>query len=352
MPFTLESKAVPSTYTTGNPEIDTQVRALLAAWGADPVPREYFEMIVSVLKFAKQNPTSADRKLFNQTLKELRYANKVFANYRDKKKIVVFGSARTPHRAKEYQAAHDFGELMVKAGYMVITGGGDGIMGAAQEGAGRDNSFGLNIALPFEQKANPVIRDDPKLINFRYFFTRKLNFVKESHAIALFPGGFGTMDEGFEAITLMQTGKAPIQPAVFIDAPGGNFWRTFEHYLREHLLQDGLISDYDFHLFKFTDDLRVAEKEILTFYYNFHSYRIVDRKLVIRLQRPVPDGALKRLRDDFADILADTADLQICPALPAEANEPELAHLPRLCLSFNLRSYGRLRQLINRLNDF
>jgi len=352
MPFTLESKTVPSTYLSGDPAIDRRLRELLADWGSDPAHREYFEMMVSVLKFARQNPGAADRKLFNQTFKELRYANKIFNHYREHKKVVVFGSARTPHRNKEYRAAHDFAGLMVKAGYMVITGGGDGIMGAAQEGAGRDHSFGLNIALPFEQKANEVIRDDPKLINFRYFFTRKLNFVRESHAIALFPGGFGTMDEGFEAITLMQTGKAPIQPIVFIDAPGGNFWRTFANYLREHLLRDGLISDYDFHLFKFTDDLRVAEKEILTFYYNFHSYRLVGKQLVIRVQRPVPDGALVRLREDFADIVNSPDDLKMCPALPEEANEPDLAHLHRLCLTFDLRSFGRLRQLIDRLNDF
>jgi uncharacterized protein (TIGR00730 family) len=353
MPSLIESKAVPTAvpYSTGDPAMDERLRQLLADWGT-PGCRECLEMLMSVLKFAKQNPLRADRKLFNQTLKELRYANKIFNQYRDRKKVVVFGSARTPHRNREYTAAHDFGALMVKAGYMVITGGGDGIMGAAQDGAGRENSFGLNIALPFEQKANPVIFGDPKLINFRYFFTRKLNFVRESHAIALFPGGFGTMDEGFEAITLMQTGKAPLQPIVFVDAPGGNFWRTFEKYLREHLLRDGLISDYDFHLFKFTDDLRAAEKEILTFYYNFHSYRIVDRQLVIRVQRAVPDGALKRLRDDFADIVGSPDDLKTCLALPEEANEPELAHLPRLCLTFNLRAYGRLRQLIDRLNDF
>ena len=347
----LDSKH-PEPYSTGDAALDKRLRELLADCGVGADSREFYEMMVTVLKFARHHPGAADRKLFNQALKEMRYADKVFSQYRDRKKVVVFGSARTSPKAKEYQAAHDFGALMVKAGYMVMTGGGDGIMGATQEGAGRENSFGLNIVLPFEQKANPVIAGDPKLINFRYFFTRKLHFVKESHAIALFPGGFGTMDEGFEAITLMQTGKAALQPVVFIDAPGGNYWRTFEKYLREHLLRDGLVSDYDFHLFKFTDDLREAEKEILTFYYNFHSYRIVGRQMVIRMQRAVPDGALKRLRDDFADIVGSPEDLKLCAMLPAEQNEPDTAHLHRLCLTFDRRKYGRLRQLIDRLNEF
>ena len=355
MPTLIESKAVSanaSGYTTGDALLDQRVRDLLRDGGVDPNCREFFELMVSVLKFARQNPGAADRKLFNQSLKEMRYAEKIFKGYRDRKKLCIFGSARTPARSREYKAAKDFGARMVESGYMVITGGGDGIMGAAQAGAGRDSSFGLNIVLPFEQKANPVIEGDPKLINFRYFFTRKINFVKESHAIAIFPGGFGTMDESFEAITLMQTGKTPVQPLVFVDAPGGNFWRTFEKYLREHLLRDGWISDHDFHLFKFTNDLHEAQKEIVNFYYNFHSYRIVEGRLAIRLQRPVPDGALPRLREGFADIVGNPDDLQMGSALPQEANEPELAHLPRLCFTFNLRDYGRLRQLIDRLNEF
>jgi hypothetical protein len=354
MPHFLEPKpsSPPASYSTGDAALDQRLRDLLSDVGVDPQSREFFEMMVTVLKFAQHHPGAADRRLFNQALKEMRYADKIFSQYRNRKKVVVFGSARTSPQTKEFKAARDFGALMVKAGYMVMTGGGDGIMGATQEGAGRENSFGLNIVLPFEQKANSIIAGDPKLINFRYFFTRKLHFVKESHAIALFPGGFGTMDEGFEAITLMQTGKAALQPVVFIDAPKGNYWRTFEKYLREHLLRDGLISEYDFHLFKFTDDLREAEKEILAFYYNFHSYRVVGRQLVIRLQRAVPEGALQRLRDDFADIVGNPDDLKLCAMFPQEANEPETAHLHRLCLTFDRKKYGRLRQLIDRLNEF
>jgi uncharacterized protein (TIGR00730 family) len=341
----------PREYNTGDPELDARIRDLLAHAKVSGQADEYFEMVVSILKYAKNIPSSGDVKQLKQMLKELQHAHRIFQPYRGIRKICIFGSARTQHGRPEYLAAEKFAAMIRDAGYMIITGGGDGIMGAAQAGAGKDRSFGLNIHLPFEQRANPVIEGDPKLINFRYFFTRKLNFVKEAHAIALFPGGFGTMDEGFEALTLMQTGKAPILPVVFVDAPGGNFWRTFEKYLREHLLRDGLVSEQDFHLFKFTNNLEEAVAEVVNFYYNFHSYRWVHDQLVVRLHREVPEGALKRLRADFSDILTG-GDLEICHPLPPEINEPELAHLPRLCLNFDRRSNGRLRQLIDRLNEF
>jgi uncharacterized protein (TIGR00730 family) len=338
-------------FSCGSPELDAKVRELLALAKISAHSDEFFQMIGSILKFSSQTPTGGDARQMRRMLKELRHAHRVFLPYRGTRKISVFGSARTHPDRAEYQAAQKFAGLMRDAGYMIITGGGDGIMGAAQAGAGAERSFGLNIQLPFEQSANVTIQGDPKLINFRYFFTRKLNFIKESHAIALFPGGFGTMDEGFEAITLLQTGKTNLMPIVFVDAPGGNFWRTFEKYLREHLLRDGLVSAHDFNLFKFTDNLDEAVREVTNFYYNFHSYRWVEDQLVIRLQRPVPEGTLKRLREDFADVLRGDA-LEICHALPAEINEPELAPLPRLCLNFDRRTYGRLRQLIDRLNEF
>jgi uncharacterized protein (TIGR00730 family) len=337
-------------YTTGKPEVEKQIDTLLGAWGISADYEKFREMVVTVLKSAKDEPHPADIRQFNTAMKEMRYANAVFKPYRGIPKISVFGSARTPESQAEFQSAREFARLMMESGYMVITGGGDGIMGAAQEGAGRERSFALNIQLPFEQNANKTIVGDPKLINFKYFFTRKLNFVKHSNAIALFPGGFGTMDEGFEAITLMQTGKAPVIPVVMVDAPRGNFWRTFEHYLREHLLLDGLVSPDDFHLFKITDNLEEARKDVVTFYYNFHSYRYVGNTLVIRMQRPVPEAGLKRLLEDFQDILLSSDALTMCATLPAEVNEPEIAHLPRLCLQFNRRNYGRLRQLIDRIN--
>jgi uncharacterized protein (TIGR00730 family) len=340
-------------YTTGNPAVEAKIDELLRTAGVSDGHDKFHEMLATVIKFHNDRPLPADVFQMNVAMKEMRYASKVFQPYAGEKKICVFGSARTRPEEGTYRAAQQFGALMAKSGYMVITGGGHGIMGAAQAGAGRDRSFALNIILPFEQQPNETIKGDEKLITFRYFFTRKLNFVKNADAVALFPGGFGTMDEGFEVITLLQTGKAPIMPIVFVDEPGGNFWRTFEHYLREHLLGDGVISMDDFKLIKFTDDLEEAKKEVLNFYYNFHSYRHVGEELVIRLQREVPPGALRRLAEDFADILVPGQDsIAVGGPLPEEANEPELSHLPRLRLKFTRKAYGRLRELIDRLNQF
>jgi len=339
-------------YTTGNPDADAQIQELLTSWGVEQDRHDFAEMLTTLYKLAHQNPARADVILWNRALKEMRYAQKIFAPYRGIKKICVFGSARTQPSSPEYKTAMEFARLMRDAGYMMITGAGDGIMGAAQTGAGKERSFGLNIRLPFEQDPNQTILGDPKLITFRYFFTRKLTFVKEAHAIALLPGGFGTMDEGFEALTLLQTGKRNLIPVILLDAPGGNFWHTFERYLREHLLRDGMISEADFHLLKITDDIQVAAREIFNFYYNFHSYRFVRGQLVVRLQREVPPGAIPRLRMDFADMLAQEGELHTCPTQEEEVDEPEISHLPRLCLKFDKRSFGRLRLLIDRLNEF
>ncbi|MDR0533411.1 MAG: TIGR00730 family Rossman fold protein [Verrucomicrobiales bacterium] len=351
----MKAKVTPKkkAYTTGNSAVEAKIDELLNTAKVQVDRDKLREMLVTVMKFNDDKPLSADVYQMNVTMKEMRYANKVFQPYANEKKICIFGSARTKPEEGPYQAAQKFGALMTKSGYMTITGGGHGIMGAAQAGAGRERSFALNIILPFEQRPNETIDGDEKLITFHYFFTRKLNFLKNSDAIALFPGGFGTMDEGFEVITLVQTGKSPVMPIVFIDEPGGNFWRTFEHYLHEHLLRDGVISKDDFKLIKFTDNLEEAKKEVLNFYYNFHSYRYVGDELVIRLQREVPPGALRRIAEDFADILENTPNNVVVSApLPEEANEPELAKFPRLRLKFTRRAFGRLRELIDRLNQF
>jgi uncharacterized protein (TIGR00730 family) len=249
----------------------------------------------------------------------------------------------------EYQAAEAFSHQMRERGYMTITGGGDGIMGAAQKGAGREASFGLNIRLPFEQRANETIDGDQKLINFNYFFTRKLNFVKESHAVALFPGGFGTMDEAFEVLTLMQTGKARILPVVMVDRPQGAYWRTWNSFLAEYLLELGLISPEDFHLFKVTDRVEEAVAEIEQFYRNFHSYRWVGNRLVIRMQHALTEEALEGLRQGFRDILGENV-LEQTVALPEEHNEPEIVGLPRLMFIPFKKNFGRFRCLIDAVN--
>jgi uncharacterized protein (TIGR00730 family) len=290
-----------------------------------------------------------DLKLLHRTIRELRYAFSVFSAYRMKRKVSVFGSARTPADAPINQVARTFARRMTEAGFMVITGAGDGIMHAAQEGAGRDNSFGLNILLPFEQGANPFIANDPKLIYFKYFFTRKLLFVKETHAVALFPGGFGTHDEAFEALTLLQTGKSTLMPVVFLDVPGGTYWQEWYAYVQEHMLSQGLISPSDLHLFRITDDVEAAVSEISTFYSNFHSMRYVAGKLLIRLQRPVTDAILTQLNGEFQDILTQG---EIVSAAPIEHDPDDMPELARICLWFDRVHYGRLRQMINVLNQY
>ncbi|MFH1066781.1 MAG: LOG family protein [bacterium] len=339
-------------YTAGNPEIDRKIEELLSEWGVTADLNRFREMMVTVLKFANDKPHPADVYQFNIALKEMRYANRVFQNYGDIKTVSIFGSVRTPESSPAYQAAYKFAEMMRESGYMIITGGGNGIMGAAQAGAGRERSFALNISLPFEQEPNETIEGDPKLITFKYFFTRKLNFVKHSHAIALFPGGFGTMDECFETLTLIQNGKATPTPIVMVDEPNGHYWKSWERYMREYLLGNGLIAASDFHLFKITDNLEEARNEILKFYHNFHSYRYIGDLCVIRVHRAFEDDVLKKLSEEFADILTDKNGFEIRTALPAEINEPEIAHLPRLCGYFNKHNFGRLRQLIDRINEF
>jgi uncharacterized protein (TIGR00730 family) len=238
---------------------------------------------------------------------------------------------------------------MVAHDYMVITGGGDGIMGAAQRGAGREHSFGLNIRLPFEQSANATIDGDRKLINFNYFFTRKLNFVKETHAFALFPGGFGTMDEAFEVLTLMQTGKARIIPVVLLDRPDGTYWQTWLKFLTEHLFSFGYIDSEDFHLFRIVPNVRAAVQEILHFYSVYQSSRWVGEQLVIRIARKISKTALGKLNREFSDIVR-TGEIIQGVALRQEKNEPEIWDLPRLILRPHRRSFGRFRQLVDAIN--
>ena len=339
-----------SIHSTGNPEFDERIRKLVADWGCTQSIEMIQEMIVTALKMGRDDLNVADLKLFNRSLKELRYAAKIFAPYAGIRKVVVFGSARTPQDAPEAVAAESFARKICDRGFMVITGGGDGIMGAAQRGAGRKRSFGLNIRLPFEQHANETIEGDPKLINFNYFFTRKLNFVKETHAVTLFPGGFGTMDEGFEVLTLMQTGKARIIPLVLVDKPGGSYWKTWFKFLGDYLLKIGLVSEDDFHLFKIAASVDDAVEEILHFYKTFHSYRWVGPRLVVRLNRALTPGAVAGLNSRFESLLQNGTIIQ-GSALPKEKNEPDLLALPRLIFTPRRDNMGKLRCLIDAIND-
>jgi uncharacterized protein (TIGR00730 family) len=329
----------------GNRAIDAlleQLRVPAASW------RLYADMLTTVLKLFEDGAGVVNLKITSAALKELRYGYKVFAPWRGVPKVTVFGSARTPPDHPVSQQAHAFGKRMTAAGWMVMTGAGSGVMGAAQEGAGRERSFGLNIRLPFEQEANPWIQDDPKLITFKYFFTRKLFLVREAHAMAYFPGGFGTADEAFETLTLIQTGKAALVPIMLVDAPGGKYWAAFEGFIREHMAGEGMISPEDFTLFRRLDDVEAAAAECERFYRVFHSQRYVGDTLVFRLRRPLEAGVLAVLGPRFADILSGSPEQAPGP-LDAEGGEhPEL---PRLILPFNRRNYGRLRQLIDVVNQ-
>ena len=328
---------------------DERVRQLVRDWGATKTPELIEEMIITALKMARDEMSVADLKLMNRSLKEMRYAAKIFAPYAHFRKVVVFGSARIPPEAPESKVAEEFARRMAAQEYMVITGGGEGIMGAAQKGAGREHSFGLNIRLPFEQQANEIIDGDPKLINFNYFFDRKLNFVKEAHAFALFPGGFGTMDETFEVLTLMQTGKARIIPVVMLDRPGGDYWQTWVKFLTEYLHKLNLVSSEDFSFFKIAPDIDGAVEEILQFYKIYHSTRWVGEQLVIRISRRLSTEAVAQLNEKFSDMVREGEIVQ-GSALRPEKNEPAIWDLPRLILTPNRDNFGRFRQLIDAIN--
>ncbi|MBI3823028.1 MAG: TIGR00730 family Rossman fold protein [Planctomycetes bacterium] len=300
-------------------------------------------------KLLADHANRGDIKMLSVALRELRYCFKVFANYRERPQVTVFGSARLPQDDPSCQQAVEFSRRIAEAGFMVITGGGNGIMEAGHHGAGRENSIGLNILLPFEQHANAVIRDDPKLMHLRYFFTRKLLFVKECDAVALFPGGFGTLDEAFEVLTLVQTGKSHLFPIVMIDAPGSDYWRHFLRFTKDVLLTRKLISEEDLHMFKVTDSVEDAVAEIVNFYRVYHSMRYVKGDLVVRLRRVISDATLTTIRTEFKNIIK-SGTFEVTNALPEEHEETQLAQLPRLKFRFDRHSLGRLRQLIDVVN--
>ncbi len=309
------------------------------------------DIIDNALKLLRDVEHRGDVRVMQQALREMREAFKLFAPYAHRRKVTIFGSARTSPAKVEYQQAVQFARQCADAGWMVITGAGPGIMQAGNEGAGLENSFGANIRLPWEQSANPVIEHDRKLITFKYFFTRKLTFIRHSDALALFPGGFGTMDEGFEALTLMQTGKSRLMPLVLVDRPGGTYWKTWDRNVREHLLRDHLIAPEDLNLYQITDDPAQAMRWITRFYRNFHSRRFVRELLVLRMARAPSAGAIAGLNEDFADIITGEPMALMGPTHEEREDNDEL-QLMRLGFGFNRKSYGRLRELIDVLNNY
>jgi uncharacterized protein (TIGR00730 family) len=340
-----EMKAKPAI----DPALKQQIRDLIQSKGGGHNEPEVADIIENALKLLTDVQDTGDARIIRTAVRELRYAFRLFAPYLGARKVTIFGSARTPPDALEYQQAVEFGRKIVGAGFMVITGAGSGIMQAGHEGAGSQNSFGVNIRLPWEQSANPVIAEDKKLVTFKYFFTRKLIFIRHSDAIVLFPGGFGTFDEGFEALTLMQTGKSQLLPLVLVDKPGGIFWKTWDKNIREQLLRAKLISPDDLSLYQITDSTDEAVKIISRFYRNFHSTRFVKDMLVVRLKNAPDESALAALNKDFSDIIAE-GKISVIPPTPEEMEHSEHLELKRIAFNFNRRDYGRLRQLIDVLN--
>jgi uncharacterized protein (TIGR00730 family) len=336
--------------TPVDPELHRRVLDLIKFKGGGYNEDSVADIIENALKILTDVKDTGDVRVIQTAVRELRYAYRLFAPYAQHRKVTIFGSARTNSSKQEYQQAVDFGQKIVKAGFMVITGAGPGIMQAGMEGAGPENSFGVNIRLPWEQSANPVIREDKKLVTFKYFFTRKLIFIRHSDAIVLFPGGFGTMDEGYEAITLMQTGKSQLMPLVLVDKPGGTYWKTWDKNIREHLLRDGLISPDDLNLYRITDNADEAVKIVARFYRNFHSTRFVKDLFIIRLKNAPTDSALEAINEDFGDINNGPAIKRIEPT-PEEREDNDQLGLQRIAFEFNRRDYGRLRQMVDVLNS-
>jgi uncharacterized protein (TIGR00730 family) len=314
-------------------------------------PQRYIDdLIATARQLLAENASVGDLKVASGALREMRLAFKLFAPYRGVRKVSTFGSARTRAGDPVFRLAEEFSRRIADRGYMVITGAGPGIMEACQRGAGGARSFGINIALPHEQAANPVIRNDPKFLSFHFFFTRKLFFLKEADAVVLFPGGFGTHDEGFETVTLLQTGKMQPLPLVFLDRPRGTYWKTWQRYVEDHLLRRAMIRHEDMALFKVTDNVDAAVDEIVAFYRIYHSSRYVRDKLVIRLTRQLPPPLVETLATEFGDIIV-TGGMEQRSAFETEKDDAAVFHLPRLVFRFNRVNFGRLRMLIDRLNQ-
>jgi len=316
----------------------------------DKIPDDLWGLLDSVFRLIKNKAPSGDVKLINHAVQELVYAGKTFAPYRTTRKVSIFGSARIGPGQTDYELAVNFAKQITHRGFMVITGAGPGIMAAGNEGAGRKRSFGVNIKLPFEQTANEFIENDPKLIDFKYFFTRKVTFVKETDALVLFPGGFGTMDEAFESLTLIQTGKTTPVPIVCLEQPNGSFWNRWLHFLKTDLLGRGLISPNDLNMFKITESPEEACDIITNFYSCYHSQRYVGDDLVFRLLKPIDDNTLCGLNNRFSTLVTQ-GEIERCDMLPEEVNEPETANMHRLRFKFNKKDFGLLRMMIDFIND-
>jgi len=339
-------------FTKNNGPLDEIIEQLMKTAQGIRRPEYVREMIIASLKAGQEDDESADLKLMNTTLKEMRFTSKVFGPYRNVRKVTVFGSARTQPGDPVYEMAKLLGKKLAESGYMVITGGGGGIMQAANEGAGSEHSFGVNIRLPYEEKPNPMIEGNPRQITYKYFFNRKVAFLKETDAVALFPGGFGTLDEAMETLTLVQTGKRNPLPLVLVDDPDFPYWTHLIKLLEEELLARQYICPSDFALFERVCSVDAAVEKIQHFYRRYHSMRYVAGQLVIRLLSRLNPDDVRKLTDQFHDILLPGGSIAASGALQAETDDEDVIHLPRLVIDFNRKNFGRLKSLIDAINDF
>ncbi|MEA1902878.1 MAG: TIGR00730 family Rossman fold protein [Actinomycetota bacterium] len=335
-------------YDLGNTELDERLRSLVADASGNSNEDLIEELITTVLKLHRDGATRGDLKLISTAVKEMRYSNLVFSRH-EEPKVTIYGSARLAETDPNYEITVQFARLMADNGWGVITGAGPGIMEAGNRGAGRANSYGVNIRLPFESEPNPYI-DSAKTVNFKYFFTRKLGFVKESQAFAIFPGGFGTLDEAFELLTLVQTGKSDLHPIVLLDAEGTGYWDPVMEFVRSVQLEAGLISEPDLSLFLHTHDPDEACKEITHFYSNYHSQRYHSGKLILRLRKAPSAEELEILNEDFSDIVV-RGSIELTDPTPSEVEDDDALDYDRVTFQFDRQGFGRLRQLIDRLNQ-
>lgn len=337
-------------YKVGDPKIDPLVEELARVCSSGDHEELVKEILTTVVKLALEHDGFGDFKLINTTLKEMRHALRIFSPYRNIRKAAIFGSSRTLAADPCYSMARALSNALSAHGFMVITGAGGGIMEAANQGAGADKSFGININLPLEQKPNIHIKGSPRLMNFKYFFTRKLIFIKESDATVLFPGGFGTLDEGFESLTLFQTGKCMLRPIVLVEPENGHYWKNWLSYIRAELLDTGYISPDDLKLFSLANSVERATEHILEFYRVYHSLRYVKNLTVLRFNRKISSKLLERLNDEYRDILRG-GKIEVSPPLKEEIDRDEFLDLPRLALDFNRSNFGRLNEMVRTINQ-
>ena len=338
-------------FTRTNGPADTAIDQIIGLVGGVRHPEIVREMILAALKAGQESATRGDLKLMNSTLKEMRFTTKIFGPYRGTRKVTVFGSARTKPHEPAYEMARLLGQRLVEGGYMVITGGGGGIMQAVNEGAGPEHSFGVNIRLPFEAQPNPVLEGNPRNISYKYFFNRKVAFLKEADAVVLLPGGFGTLDEAMETLTLVQTGKRNPMPLILVEEPEGTYWQKWIEFLQNELIPRGFISPMDVDIFEGVHSPEEAVARIDRFYRTYHSLRYVGEQLVIRLTEELDKKKVEDIKSRFSDILKSGGGLFPSSDLPEEADEPEISHLPRLVMDFNRRDFSKRKRLIDALNE-